>query len=245
MNKKIIISLIAALIITVSVYLVIVNKNNKNKGKKEDIDPTIPDVKPEPKIKSPKGSTGGYVPDYSVVNNTPILDSGSTSITAPTATANFKIQNKQLVLNKLIQIYCGVKPDGVLGAKTKAAMVVKELGNKTMAEIEIVLITVTEGQKKYFPLQKGSKNAYVAAIQVMLGLKPDGSFGPATERALQGAGYNALGVTGFQDLYNMSTGSNLNLYGGSSTTQTIKKVAEVVTNPGGLVMAGIRYITGL
>ena len=83
----------------------------------------------------------------------------------------------------ILQVALNSAITGVLSEKDVLKLTV--LGQKMPLEKQLYMGLTTKNATGYFPLKKGMKNKYVAALQVILGLPIDGVFGSGTENALQ------------------------------------------------------------
>jgi hypothetical protein len=107
---------------------------------------------------------------------TPPIFSGGTTPMASTVNAT--------ALIKIVQAAFGLKVDGVLGEKTKAAIASNGIDLSSEQKFIDKMLSINDADyKKYFPLKKGSKNNYVKGLQLFLNIKPDGNFGAGTEAA--------------------------------------------------------------
>ncbi len=217
MNKKLIIVLIISLAIAGLVYMFVKEKKKKQSLGGGATNPLQ------------NGNSGGIVP----ANNTgipplatqtiypasPVLQGSPVANNTPTS---FPIGvGSTGILVKMIQASLGLKVDGVYGQNTDMAVKMAKIDLGSAQKFTDTFISVDGSQyKKYFPLKKGSKNNYVKAVQIFLGIKPDGVFGAGTEKALiASTGKNVLYHADFTAMYTVATGNKIN-YNGKDVSST-------------------------
>jgi hypothetical protein len=199
MNKKIIsFSLLA--VVMVFIYLLV---NGKNKKAKDAILTSGGGVDYTP----PKG---GIIPNAPSLSTPPILpDYGN----IPNANATVINTALTALTVKLIQAASNIKIDGKNGQNTQAAIsVLHGKGVNTTNEAEIIKNLLQTEYPKAFILKKGSKNNFVKALQLFLGVPADGNFGAGTEAALYKAtGQRVCNYETLLNLYAKVSGNNINL----------------------------------
>ncbi len=211
MNKKLIIVLFISLAIAALVYMWVKEK------KKKQTAAALAGISPLAAPTNTNGGASGGVPALAtqgINGNVPAYPS-----TPPTqSNSGFPLGiGSTGVIVKMIQAALNLKVDGVYGSKTDMAVKLNNIDLSTYQKFVDRFITVTaEAYKKNFPLQKGSKNNYVKAVQIFLGLTPDGVFGSKTEASLQtSVGKKVLYHADYTALFSAISGHGIS-YNGKS-----------------------------
>ncbi len=218
MNKKLIIGLIISLAIVVLVYIFIKEKNKKKLQASTLLNNNT--VAPVVPITTPTTATPPY--------------SGGGGYTAPTVPQNNQGTTFPIVVGstgiivKIVQAALGLKVDGVYGAKTDIAVKAANVDLSTAQKfIDKFISTTTEQYKANFPLKKGSKNNYVKAVQILLGLTPDGVFGAGTEKAVKDAtGKIQLFHSDFTAMFQVLTGQQMAYNSKPIKNETLEKLKQ-------------------
>lgn len=133
----------------------------------------------------------------------------------------------QIGLIKIVQAAFGLKIDGVLGAKTQAAIQGNGIDLSSPQKFVDKLVTMKDPAiyARYFPMKKGSKSNYVKALQLFLNLKPDGVFGAGTEAAcVTVVGTNIIYHKQYCELFSTYTGITVSYNGKELTvSEKVKK----------------------
>ena len=156
-NKKTLYILLIALAVTAAVYFISIKK------KKEIVATLFPLV-----------ATGG-----GDAENGPVISSG------PVRSGFPLYQGAQGRAVKILQLIVGVKPDGVWGPKTEAAMQLR-MNDTNISMPEFVNLVTPREATKIFPLKQGDNNRYIGFLQSIYNLTIDGKFGAKTAAALGG-----------------------------------------------------------
>lgn len=167
MAKKILIGVFVALAIAVIVLFFVVKNNKKKQQKKED--------------ESNNSNTGS---NNNTSNTTP-------SNVLVLEAAQFPLKNgSRGKAVKIIQALVGFSNkdvDGIWGSNTEKA-VQKNLNLNSITENVFVQKVVHPAYSSTaFPLKNGSNNAFVKAVQIMVGADVDGIWGSGTEKAVLAA----------------------------------------------------------
>lgn len=105
---------------------------------------------------------------------------------------------------QMMQVIVAMKPDGVWGTATDTALRRAFPALNTTPEIgltDFLQYVLVRGGIQSWPLATGSAGNYVKALQIMLGVKIDGKFGPNTAGAcVKALGHPTCSQAEFRDL---------------------------------------------
>jgi peptidoglycan hydrolase-like protein with peptidoglycan-binding domain len=181
-KNKLLIVLLIALGISIGVYLWL-QKKNKEKFS----------VAATPKDAAPAGD-----------NQPPANPAHDTPRTLPPGHFPLKKGSKGKAV-QMLQVIVGVKPDSVWGEATDLAVKRAALPEYNGQIYASQFLGYTTGLGKApsatWPLSTGSAGNYVKAVQIMLGQKIDGKFGPGTAAAVRSVlGHGTVTDTEFLQL---------------------------------------------
>jgi hypothetical protein len=161
-NNNLIVVLLIALGIAVGVYFYFKKKND-----------------------DAKSAVLNFVYNGNVTTPTPTPTPTATPVILPVGTAPLKIGSRGKMV-QMVQVLCGVTPDGIWGKNTQLAYDKTKL--KPINTVwEFIKIIAPEAGRTRFPLEFGKQNStsYVKILQIISNIKIDGIFGGATKDALE------------------------------------------------------------
>lgn len=176
MAKKILIIVFVLLTVAVIVLFFVIRKNKKQQNN------------------SSSNSSNNYNSNTTKATNVLV-----------TETSNFPLQlNSRGKAVKIIQALVGFSNkdvDGIWGVGTEKAVKDKLKVNSITQNLFVEKVVYPAQSATAFPLKNGSNNAYVKAVQVLVGVDVDGIWGAGTEKAVVAAlNKNSITATDFANL---------------------------------------------
>ena len=239
MNKKIIIILIIALAVAALVFLFVKEKQKKKKEAATGTQAQPLGGAIQTQTQMPNLATQGINGGGGVVYTPDILPATTNKTGFPLGVGS------KGVLVQIIQAALNLKADGIFGAKTEAAVKAAGIDVSNPQTFADKFVSVNNEQyAKNFPLKKGSKNNYVKAVQIALGLKADGIFGAKTEAAVKKAtGKTVLYHADYTSIISTAMGGSKVTYNGKQTTVPKTLAASLMAiNPALGSLAGIANV---